>query len=367
MPEEDTLEVGENKRFLKKTPWKLGRTGSMDNNDNKNGLKNNEKNKEKTNDLQKKATGWEQIIKPNQPEEDKTPVGLSIQPEINHSISPETDEILEKVDRDFKTKRSGNAKKTTVSNLLIIGGILLIIIPLLVTAWNAKKNKDAMDEFLLNSTSVVDDVQASAENPDDFYQNAVDFNAEANVAEGDGSLASPSPSTETENSNGTETTAEPSVSPSAEASASPAGPTMKPLMSAAEIQKRMIGVLYIDKIKVRIPVMDGVDVETLRVAAGRMPESGKLDKIGNAVLAGHRSYTFGKYFNRLDELEVGDTFYIKTGKKTLEYKIFKKIIVEPDDFSIMNYNKTDKICTLFTCHPVIIANKRLVVQGIQTD
>jgi len=58
---------------------------------------------------------------------------------------------------------------------------------------------------------------------------------------------------------------------------------------------------------------------------------------------------------------------IKTGKKTLEYKIYKKFIVEPDDFSILNYNKTDKICTLFTCHPVIIANKRLVVQGIQTN
>ena len=129
----------------------------------------------------------------------------------------------------------------------------------------------------------------------------------------------------------------------------------------------MIGVLFIDKIAVRIPVMTGVDDETLRVAAGRMPESGKLDEIGNVVLAGHRSYTFGKYFNRLDELEVGDTFTIKTGKKTLEYTIFKKFIVEPDDFSILNYNKTDKICTLFTCHPVVIANKRLVVQGVQTN
>jgi len=283
-------------------------------------------------------------------------------------ISPETDEILERLDSEFRKGRKSGSRNL-VSNLMIVAGVLLIVIPLVITFMNMQRNAEAMDAFLADTEGIVDSAQASVENVDEFYQSDVDFGAigtESGIA--DPSLTAGAPQdggATSESALGLTASAVAMETP--EATASPAAPTRKPLMSKEEIQKRMIGVLYIDKIEVRMPVMDGVDDETLRVAAGRMPESGKLDKIGNVVLAGHRSYTFGKYFNRLDELEVGDTFRIKTGKKTLEYKIFKKFIVEPDDFSILNYNKTDKICTLFTCHPVVIANKRLVVQAVQTN
>lgn len=277
-------------------------------------------------------------------------------------LTPETDEILERIDREQRTRRKKNSN--LLSNLLIAGGVLLIVVPLVVTLLNMQRNADAMNAFLDETEWIVDDAQASVEDVDSFYQQEVDFQA---LAQADGTVdpavqASIPPSGEMAPGEFASQAPAEVVTPSPD----PAS-TKKPLMSKEEIQKRMIGVLFIDKIEVRIPVMTGVDDETLRVAAGRMPESGKLDQIGNVVLAGHRSYTFGKYFNRLDELEVGDTFTIKTGKKTLEYTIFKKFIVEPDDFSILNYNKTDKIATLFTCHPVVIANKRLVVQGVQTN
>lgn len=283
-------------------------------------------------------------------------------------ISPETDEILEKVDNQFRQNRNAG-HRNIVSNLMIVAGVLLIVVPLVITFVNMRRNADAMDAFLADTEGIVNDAQASVENVDAFYQNDVDFGSIG----GETGVADPSLTAGVPQGGGSTSVAAVDLTSSAvdvattDASASPAAPTRNPLMSKEEIQRRMIGVLYVDKIGVRMPVMDGVDEETLRVAAGRMPESGKLDKIGNVVLAGHRSYTFGKYFNRLDELEVGDTFIIKTGKKSLEYKIFKKFIVEPDDFSILNYNKTDKICTLFTCHPVVIANKRLVVQAVQTN
>lgn len=281
------------------------------------------------------------------------------------SISPETDEILQRIDSEQRIGRTRKSRNV-LSNLMIIAGVALIVLPLVLTFVNMKRNADAMNAFLDDTEWVVDDAHASVEDVDSFYQQDVDFQ---DIAQADGALdpaieASLPPSVEMAPLDLEPQTPSPADVPSTEAAPESA---KKPLMSKEEIQKRMIGVLYIDKIEVRIPVMTGVDDETLRVAAGRMPESGKLDEIGNAVLAGHRSYTFGKYFNRLDELEPGDTFYIKTGKKTLEYTIFKKFIVEPDDFSILNYNKTDKICTLFTCHPVVIANKRLVVQALQTN
>ena len=303
-------------------------------------------------------------------------------------ISTETDAILEKIDHEIaRDKMSGRGRiaskrlkvsrgRRLASNLLIVGGILLILVPLAVTGINMKRNADAMDAYLADTSTVVEDAQLSTENVDSFYQSDVDFSAmggqsgivDPGVASGSSADTGSVSQTPSDTTSGTAlgvsvgTTAGTGL-----ASTSPAEPTQKPMMSKEDIQKRMIGVLYIDKINVRIPVMTGVDEETLRVAAGRMPESGMLDKIGNVVLAGHRSYTFGKYFNRLDELQVGDTFSIKTRKKTLEYKIYKKYVVEPNDFSILNYNKTDKICTLFTCTPVIIANKRLVVQALQTN
>ncbi len=304
-------------------------------------------------------------MKPGQktePEKKREPIATQ--------ISPETDAILEKLDSEFQKGRgTGGRSRNLISNIMIAAGILLIVIPLVLTFVNMRRNAEAMDAFLADTEGVVDSAQASVEDVDAFYQNNVDFGEIGTVS----GVADPSLTAGVPQDGGAATEAALGLTSSAvvaattEASAPPAAPTSKPLMSKEEIQKRMIGVLYIDKIEVRMPVMDGVDDETLRVAAGRMPESGKLDKIGNVVLAGHRSYTFGKYFNRLDELEVGDTFRIKTGKRMLEYKIFKKFIVEPDDFSILNYNKTDKICTLFTCHPIVIANKRLVVQAVQTN
>ena len=279
-----------------------------------------------------------------------------------HSIGPETDAIMNRVNRDHHkvlTKKSRNM----LSNVLIVVGIGLIVLPLVLTVVNMRRNAVAMNSFLDETEMIVDNAHASVEDVDSFYQEDVDFQAIAQVdGSVDPSMQAIIPDNENPSPLASETQPSPDITPSADTVS-----TKKPLLSKEEIQKRMIGVLYIDKIDVRIPVMTGVDDETLRVAAGRMPESGKLDQIGNVVLAGHRSYTFGKYFNRLDEMEVGDTFTIKTGKKTLEYIVFKTFIVEPDDFSILNYNKTDKICTLFTCHPVVIANKRLVVQAVQTN
>lgn len=278
------------------------------------------------------------------------------------SIGPETDAIMNRVNRDHHkvlTKKSRNM----LSNVLIVVGIGLIVLPLVLTVVNMRRNAVAMNSFLDETEMIVDNAHASVEDVDSFYQEDVDFQAIAQVdGSVDPSMQAIIPDNENPSPLAAETLPSPDITPSADTVS-----TKKPLLSKEEIQKRMIGVLYIDKIDVRIPVMTGVDDETLRVAAGRMPESGKLDQIGNVVLAGHRSYTFGKYFNRLDEMEVGDTFTIKTGKKTLEYTVFKTFIVEPDDFSILNYNKTDKICTLFTCHPVVIANKRLVVQAVQTN
>lgn len=245
-------------------------------------------------------------------------------------------------------------KKKLISNILIVVGILFITVPLVITYMNNKRNDDLIDDFLKQSELAVSETDdLASEDVESFYIPDMPSASESVPTP----AASPDPSA----------SAEPVNSPAASPNSTAPASNKKPLMSKEEIRKRMTGVLIIDKIDLRMVTMDGVDDEALRVAAGRMRESGKFDEIGNAVLAGHRNYTFGKYFNRLDELGAGDIIKIQTSNKTLQYEVYKSFIVEPTDFSVMEGNSTDKILTLFTCHPVAIATHRLVVQAKQIN
>ena len=256
-------------------------------------------------------------------------------------------------------------KRRSLSNILIVIGVLFIAIPSLLTYLNNRRNEDIIDQFLEESENAISETDSMiSENVESFYIPG-DWSGQDSASE---------PGSDSASGSGAEAATQPGADiggPASEpnpATSQPSSlPAKKPIMSKEEIKKRMTGVLIIDKIDLRMVIMDGVDEETLRVAAGRMPETDQLDEIGNCVLAGHRSYTFGKYFNRLDELEAGDKITVHLTNKTLQYEITKKFIVEPTDFSIAEKNDTDKILTLFTCHPVAIATHRLVVQAKQTE
>ncbi|GMQ57522.1 hypothetical protein AN1V17_19170 [Vallitalea sediminicola] len=124
-----------------------------------------------------------------------------------------------------------------------------------------------------------------------------------------------------------------------------------------------IAIIKIDKIGVHLPITNGIDLETLKYAIGYMPESGKFGQIGNAVLAGHRSHTYGVFFNRLNELAKGDKISIITKDNEYNYTVYDKKIVEPDDISVMRGSSKSKVITLITCDPVIGATHRLIIHG----
>lgn len=127
---------------------------------------------------------------------------------------------------------------------------------------------------------------------------------------------------------------------------------------------KAIAVIKIDKIDVNLPIANGIDLETLKYAIGYMPNSGKFGEIGNVVLAGHRSHTYGVFFNRLNELENGDKIVINTKDKEYVYTIYEKKIVEPDDLTVMRGSSKFKVITLITCDPVIGATHRLIIHGV---
>ncbi|MDQ0215278.1 sortase A [Oikeobacillus pervagus] len=127
----------------------------------------------------------------------------------------------------------------------------------------------------------------------------------------------------------------------------------------------VLGILEIPKIDLKTPIAEGARAEDIRYAVGHLPSSGKVGNLGkknqNFAIAGHRSYTYGKFFNRLDELNEGNNIIVYARNKIFTYKVFDKKIVKPTDVDVMNPLKDQSIITLITCHPKYSDKERLIV------
>lgn len=138
------------------------------------------------------------------------------------------------------------------------------------------------------------------------------------------------------------------------------------LADAGKIKQKpkAIGVIEIPKIGIKLPVAEGADLATLKFSLGHMPNTAGLGSIGNAVVAGHRSHSFGSFFNRLDEVEVGDVINVYAGGKTYKYDVYTVKVVEPDDLSVLGGSNDHRILTLITCTPLYTSTHRLIVHAV---
>ncbi|SFQ14250.1 sortase A [Lachnospiraceae bacterium XBB1006] len=123
------------------------------------------------------------------------------------------------------------------------------------------------------------------------------------------------------------------------------------------------GVLYvlrIPSIGTEDPVKEGVTKSALAASLGHETDTVQPGRVGNCVIAGHRNYTFGKFFNRLDEVKVGDMIYVDTVEETYTYRVRETKVVDPTEVSILENTLNEQI-TLYTCTPIYIATHRLVI------
>lgn len=125
----------------------------------------------------------------------------------------------------------------------------------------------------------------------------------------------------------------------------------------------MTGIITIDKIDLKLPILEGATKANMKHAAAHMKETAPIGEIGNAAIAAHRSRTAGRLFNRLNEVKVGDTISVKTSDQEYEYEVYDISIVEPTDVSVLNGNKQDKILTLITCDPLVNPTHRLIIHA----
>jgi sortase A len=228
--------------------------------------------------------------------------------------------------------------KNHIGTILIIMGIIIIAIPLVGRYMANQKQKELMADFLEQNVAVVEpsDIEALSEslewgsdesNQEDLTESVTQIDVSAEVSD-------------------------------------PSSPNNLEDAESIKAKPDTVALLEISKIDVKLPVAEGTDLATLKFALGHMPESAPLGTVGNAVVAGHRSHSFGTYFNRLDEVAIGDVIKVTKGGVSYNYEVNETLIVEPDDLSVLRGSSNHKVITLITCYPLYTSTHRLIVHGV---
>ncbi len=137
----------------------------------------------------------------------------------------------------------------------------------------------------------------------------------------------------------------------------------------AYTEQLMVGgvMAYVDipKINVYLPVQHGTDADTLERAVGHvvgtsLPVGGSST---HAVLSAHSGMASSKLFSDIDQLAVGDMFYIHVLDEVLAYKVDAIHTVLPTDTSLLQIEDNKDLVTLVTCTPFGVNTHRLLVRG----
>ncbi|WP_018212458.1 class D sortase [Desulfitobacterium hafniense] len=133
------------------------------------------------------------------------------------------------------------------------------------------------------------------------------------------------------------------------------------------IQNTMEGMLKIEKISLELPILKGVTEANLDLSVAHLENTGKMGEPGNYAIAGHRSHTYGRQFNRLEEVNPGDLLEVTDGKSIFIYTVTQKLYVDPTEVRVLNSNEDSREITLITCHPMINPTHRLIIKGVLSE
>lgn len=112
---------------------------------------------------------------------------------------------------------------------------------------------------------------------------------------------------------------------------------------------KIVGIIEIPKINIKYPILERTSEESMKVSVTKFwgPE---VNEIGNLTIAGHNNFS-GTMFGKTKNLKNGDIIKLTDLKNnTLEYKIFDKYSVDPDDISyVKSIEQGTREVTLITC------------------
>lgn len=107
-------------------------------------------------------------------------------------------------------------------------------------------------------------------------------------------------------------------------------------------------VVEIPELDIKAPVLEGVENNVLRQAAGHFENTGDVGK-GNYCIAGHSSVIYKEFFNNLKNVQTGMEIQLyDKSKNCCTYIVTDLFIVNPDETWILN-DFEDVRVTIVTC------------------
>jgi sortase A len=125
------------------------------------------------------------------------------------------------------------------------------------------------------------------------------------------------------------------------------------------------------RVKVDVVVVEGTSEAALEYGAGHYPETPYPCAQGNVAIAGHRT-TYGRPFNRINEMQQGDTVTLVTPIGQCVYEVVppfeghdNPFIIDPSDTAVVSQDgalATGHWLTLTSCNPPGSAAQRIVLR-----
>ena len=127
----------------------------------------------------------------------------------------------------------------------------------------------------------------------------------------------------------------------------------------------IMGYVEIPKISVNLPIYHGTENDSLERGIGHLlgsslPVGGEST---HSILSGHSGMASQKMFTDLEQLIIGDVFYLHVLDETLAYQVVEINTVLPYDTSLLGIASGEDLCTLVTCTPYGVNTHRLLVRG----
>lgn len=127
----------------------------------------------------------------------------------------------------------------------------------------------------------------------------------------------------------------------------------------------VMGYIEIPKIGVLLPIYHGTDEDVLAKGAGHLDVTAL--PIGgeglHSVISAHRGLPSAQLFTRLDELEIGDVFYVHVLDAVLAYEVDQTEVILPEELGLLEPEDGRDLMTLLTCTPYAVNTHRLLVRG----
>ena len=131
----------------------------------------------------------------------------------------------------------------------------------------------------------------------------------------------------------------------------------------------VMGYVEIPKISVYLPIYHGTSDEVLEKGVGHIQNTSVPigGKSAHSVLTGHTGLPNAELFTRLDELGIGDIFYIHVLDDVLTYKVFETKVILPDKIDELQILNGKDYITLVTCTPYGVNSHRLLVKAERVE